>query len=396
RKIPAEWIDQIEAVIFMVDASESPNSLDRECLDSIRKLNRPFLVVANKADRRSFAENLNDYAKMTGKSPIEVSVEKKEGLKDLEEIVLSTLLPLAHKDESKTAQKAADLKILILGRPNSGKSSLINRLAGTKISMVSEIPGTTRDSIECRKKIKNKEWEFVDSAGVRKKAKIYGKHSDPVEIFSSLKAMEELKRCDLCILLIEPHARALMATQDKKLLRLVRESLVPTLLAVNKWDLMKEDWKDGAYRSELRRDLGEMYFLPSICISAKTGYHIKHLLDELIQMEARRKKIPTSQLNKWLEKIQRLKQPRVAKRGIQAKGLRTPNQYLKYNYMVQTGESPMSFQIFCNAPQSVPKDEKRFIENSMRESFDLGGLPLSINFRAKSKGKTFSIRSKSR
>lgn len=383
--LPVEWRSQIDFIVFVVDGSEEPSALDRDCLQQVRKLNIPFCVLANKSDKKSFSDNRHLYQEFVGREPLEISAETKEGLRDFEEFIAEQSKSFNRKQHKKVEY---DRRILVLGRPNAGKSSLINRLAGTKISYVSETPGTTRDVVEVLKKIGGTKFLFVDSAGVRKKSRIY-KKEDPVEIFSASKALAELERADLCILLMEPHARAKIQTQDKKLLKLVRESGVPCVVGVNKWDSIRDQWKEGAYKRQMALDMGEMSYLPIRCVSAKTGLNVKRLLDAVLELDSKIRKYPTSQLNKWLQEVQQIKAPRIAKKGIKAAKIRTATQYLKYSYMVQIKERPMEFSIFCNAPHLIPKDEGKRLHNEIRKAFELDGIPIKIHFRRKNAPRAF-------
>lgn len=379
-EIPKEWIPQIELFLFMVDGSSPLTSIDFECLKQLRRWAKPFLVIANKSDKRSFESQSSEVFKLS-QTPIFVSVETKRGIQDISEATLEIL------DKPEVTAKAAvkqksDFRILILGRPNSGKSSLLNRIMGTKISYVSDVAGTTRDLVEAQKTLFNKKWTFIDSAGVRKKSKIY-KDENPIEIFSSIKALQELKKSDACILLTEPHPKALVHTQDKKLLRMIRESQIPSLFVVNKWDTMKSQWKERAYKDDLRYDLAEMAHLPIVLASAKTGFHVAKIFENIWDLIKRQRKISTSKLNQFLQEIQKNRDPRIARKGTKIGKRRTQTQFLKYFYLVQIAERPMKFQIFCNAPHLVPKDEKRFLENQLRKHFLLEGLPLEMSFRRK-------------
>lgn len=382
-RLPKEWLPQIHLFLFVVDASEPLTSIDRECFFHLKKLQKPFFVLANKSDRKSFSQHSAEVYELGVDDFISISVERSQGIEELKTRVCEWWKSRSIRQKKLLKADRVDHRVLILGRPNSGKSSLLNRISGTQMAFVSDVPGTTRDLVEARKNIDGEVWEFVDTAGVRKKARIY-KSQNPVEIFSTTKALQELKRSDACILLTEPHPKALVHTQDKKLLRLVRESEVPCVFVVNKWDLMRDRWTEAAYRRELKWSLQEMSHLPIVLISAKTGFRVQKLISTLKDIFERYRKIPTSQLNRWLQSLQSQRDPRIAKKGQRTRYGKTQTRYLKYLYMVQTKEKPMSFQIFCNAPHLIPKDEKKFLENRLRESFDLDGLPIQLSFRKRS------------
>lgn len=382
KRLPKEWLPQIELFLFVVDGSMELTPEDYSCAEQLRKFGIPFITVINKSDKKAYDEFHFQAFNFSKKDPVLLSAETKQGTDSLIESVQEILKNRGRVRKAPLHSVKSDFRVLILGRPNAGKSSLINRLAGTEVSIVSETPGTTRDIVEIQRKAFGKTWEFLDTAGVRKKARIYDKN-DPVEIFSATKALQAVEQCDFVIFLMEPHQKGMMHTQDKKLLKILKESCKPAILAVNKWDEARENWKESSYRKQLAYDLGEFNFLPIVFVSAKTGYHIKALMEELKKLSQKVKKYPTSALNKFLQDLNETRSPRIVRPGIKSKGLRTATQYLKFNYMVQISDSPMSFQIFCNAPHLVPKDEKKYLENKLREAFELWGVPLQLIFRKK-------------
>lgn len=383
--VRSEWWKEIEMIIFMIDGSEPLTKVDKDLLQMLRKKDIPFVVVANKADKKAFAEFSSEVQSLIKQEPLNLSVEKKQGLELLESYIRS-LKARTRKATKKTKIKAkSDYRVLILGRPNVGKSSLLNQLSGKNVSLVSEVAGTTRDVVEIQRKVEGLTWEVVDTAGVRKKSKIYGRGEDPIEIFSAQKALQEIKLADFCIFLVEANHRANLHTQDKKLLRLLKEELCPGVVVVNKWDVFRKEFEFKSYKRRLAHELGEYSHFPTLSISARTGFNTKRIWAALIELANSRKPISTAKLNKWLSDLQKQRSPRIAKPGIKRKGLRTATQYLKYNYMNQISEKPMRFVIFTNAPQLVPKDEKRYLENSLREHFKLYGVPVELIFRRKNK-----------
>lgn len=374
---------QIDLILFVIDGSTSLNAEDLDCLQSIRKADRPIFVVINKADKKSFKEHRDEIYKHFKKNIYEISAETGAGVSELIEAVTERAPESVPQEEEKNAAGNETKEILILGRPNVGKSSLINRLANQEISFVSDMAGTTRDLLSHTISHRGKKWNFVDSAGVRKKSNVYGRKADPIEIFSIEKALKSLKTCDACIFLVEAQPDGRLHTQDKKLLRLVRNGLVPTILVVNKWDLVRKKFSEKDYRSELRYELADLDFMPILFISALTNFHIPKVFQVLEELLERVKLIPTSKLNRWLHKVLETKPPRVAKRGITSDHMRTRTQYLHIQYSVHSNLKPMTFQFFCNAPHAVAEDDKRFLTKRLREDFHLSGLPLKTIFRRK-------------
>lgn len=381
KTLPSEWRERIDAFVFVVDGSEPLTNDDHECLNQLRRLNRPFVICVNKSDKKTFQIHSHEIHSFVKAPAISVSVEKKIGLESLADELIH-LLPNA-TDASNTVTPTSRLDVVILGRPNAGKSSLLNQLAGESRAAVSAEAGTTRDVLEHVITDRGIEWHFIDTAGIRKKAKIYGRNADPLEIFSIEKALGALEKADLAVMLVEANKEGRLTTQDKKLLNLIRETLTPTLLVVNKWDLYRKDWDEKKYRSELRSHLDDLNFLPILFISAKTGFHLGRLTLALKQINARRIRIPTPKLNRWLQQTMKSRPPRVAKKGRTNRLTRTQTQYVNLPFMVQISERPMTFQVFANAPQAIAEEDKRFLTKSLRAEFHLEGIPLKFVYRKK-------------
>jgi len=385
--MPQDLRDQIDFALLVVDGSAELTAEDRECVSDARRLNCPLVIVANKADKRTFEDHKDEILKFFKLPLVEVSAETKVGLNEIEEALEDLVRKHPDRAERCRAQSPSDSKkehkILILGRPNVGKSSLMNVLSGQTISLVADQAGTTRDVVSHSIERKSIRWTFLDTAGIRKKPKIYGRDADPIEIFSAEKALQEIKKADQVILVMEPAPYADARSQDKKLLSLIRQELKPTLIIVNKWDLARREWTEKDYRIHLKDFLGDLSHLPVLFVSAKTGFHVPKIFQILEEMAAQFKPIPTSRLNSWLKKTLLLKPPRVARRGQNLKTGRTPTQYLSIQYMVQTKVRPMTFLFFCNAPQAVADDDRRFLENQLRKTFSLVGFPVQLNFRKK-------------
>ncbi len=376
QNLDKERISSIDLILMVVDGSEPLTSDDYECLSAIRRMNRPLALVINKADKKQFKVHAQEILKNFSGPLIEISAEQGRGISELDQAT-HDILKLEAESESQLAEKSLE-RVLILGRPNVGKSSLLNVLAGETISFVSDQAGTTRDLLE----VPLHNWLFVDSAGVRKKSKIYATNH-AVEIFSTQKALKSLRDADACLFVVEAQKDGGLGTQDKKLLKLVRQALVPTIVVVNKFDIVRRDIKEKDYREELRYELPELAQTPILFVSAKTGFHVTKVFQLLTELKARMTKIPTSKLNQWLKTTLEKRPPRVAKRGKTEGKLRTATQYIQMKYAVHVSVKPMTFQIFCNAPQAIAEEDKRFLTSRLREDFQLTGLPLRLIFRRK-------------
>ncbi|TVQ78427.1 MAG: ribosome biogenesis GTPase Der [Bradymonadales bacterium] len=386
KKFPQAWTKKINLYLWIVDGSEAFSARDELIRDFLRKQEKPVLVWLNKSDKREFNEEISQHlAKISGFEWLEGAAETGRGLGELKDNLIQRI-----RREGKTPKKtkaSADTtdsanRVFILGRPNVGKSSLINRLSGQRVSEVADQPGTTRDSVEQRIRFEGQNWVFVDTAGIRKKPKIY-KTEDPLEIFSSQLVLKQMNRADLVLLLVEAHTAARLSTQDRKLFQLLQKASRPTLIVVNKWDLIRDTRNAKAYRRELLDSMGLSDHYRVVFVSARTGFGIKNLERVCRALVESRRRITTPELNRWLKNIQAKRSPRMIRKGMKKTGGKTQNRYLRFNYMLQTSERPMRFQIFTNAPSAVPKDEKKYLENRLREDFDLGPLPIQLLFRAK-------------
>lgn len=370
-----DWKSRVQAILFVVDGSTPLTGEDQEVFSKARTLQKPIILILNKRDKKSFEANHLDYYELSADAVISLSAETKDGLGELEDYVKTHF--------TSETSSSRPIRTLIFGRPNVGKSSLMNRLAGTHISKVEERAGTTRDLLSREIASQETRWELVDTAGVRKKASIY-KREDLIEIFSAKKAIAELKRAEVVLLMVEATPTGQLHTQDRKLLRMVRDMRSPCLVLVNKWDQVRAKWRrEESYRRALREELKEMGHLPILLISAKTGWGTKHIFPELKRILDRRKKISTPKLNKWLQSIFETRSPRIARAGSKEGKKKTQTQYLKFLYLTQESDRPMNFLMFCNAPRLVPPDEKRFLESKLREDFKLHGLSVLIKYRKK-------------
>lgn len=382
KNVDPNMIKEIELIIVVVDGSEPLTSEDREGFKTLRKLQKPMIVALNKCDKRTFETYSHEIFEEFQGKVFNISAEKNIGLTDLEDHCIELIQPKTPEIEEPLPENAK--RVLVLGRPNVGKSSLMNQLAGRTVALVSNIAGTTRDTVEFRVKRFGLTFAFKDSAGVRKKGNIYGRKADPVEIFSTQMALNEIDRSDFVIFVIEANQGTILNAQDKKLLHLIRASLIPTVVLVNKWDLFKKEKTEKEYRDELKYLLGDLNFLPILFVSAKTGFHIDKIYQLLRDMGRHLKRYSTSKVNEWLQDTLKLKAPRVAKKGVEKlHGGKTQTQYLNMTYALQTGTRPMTFQIFCNAPHAVADEDKKFLERRLRDHFQLQGIPVKLVFRKK-------------
>ncbi len=258
------------------------------------------------------------------------------------------------------------MKVAILGRPNVGKSSIVNFLAGKARQIVTDIPGTTRDAIDLKIKTDGKEYILIDTAGLRRRSKI----KENLEFFMSLRTVKALERADVAALLIEGHTG--LVKQDIQIIEEIARFKKPMVICVNKWDLVdKDDSTADRFRAEFREKLPTLSYMPLLFMSAISGKRVKTVFERLEYVYAEYiKRIQTSVLNEFLVEAVNKRHP-AAVRG----------KYMKLFYMTQAETAPPRFIIFSNYPKFIKEEYKRYLENRLREKFGFEGVPLTINFK---------------
>ena len=360
-------MDEADVVLFLMDGKEGLTPSDKEIADILRKLNKPVFYIVNKIDGpRHEGKALEFYG--LGVEPLySISAEHGYGVNGLMEEVLKALPSLAKEKWDKNITKVA-----VVGRPNVGKSSLINRLLGYKRVLVDEAPGTTRDAIDTLFERDGKRYVLIDTAGIRRKSRI----SLRLEKFSIVEALRTIDRADVALLLLD--SKEGVTDQDARIGGLIHEKGRGCILVVNKWDLVEKNSQTMVhYEREVRESLKYLSYAPILFISALTGQRVRRVLDIVDHVsEQSKKRIPTSSLNKyfgnWIEKF-----PPPLYKG----------RSVKLNYITQVSTSPPTFVIYTNFPEGVHFSYERYIVNQMRETFSFEGVPVRFWFRKKGKGK---------
>jgi len=360
-------MDEADVVLFLMDGKEGLTPSDKEIADILRKLNKPVFYIVNKIDGpRHEGKALEFYG--LGVEPLySISAEHGYGVNGLMEEVLKALPSLAKEKWDKNITKVA-----VVGRPNVGKSSLINRLLGYKRVLVDEAPGTTRDAIDTLFERDGKRYVLIDTAGIRRKSRI----SLRLEKFSIVEALRTIDRADVALLLLD--SKEGVTDQDARIGGLIHEKGRGCILVVNKWDLVEKDSQTMVhYERDVRESLKYLSYAPILFISALTGQRVRRVLDVVDHVsEQSKKRIPTSSLNKyfgnWIEKF-----PPPLYKG----------RSVKLNYITQVSTSPPTFVIYTNFPEGVHFSYERYIVNQMRETFSFEGVPVRFWFRKKGKGK---------
>lgn len=354
---------EASVIVFVVDGIVGVTDEDEEVARVVRKAKKPTILVVNKMDDPSDEVANWQYYSLGVGEPRPISAGHGYGTGDLlDEIVAS--LPA---EEGGEAEDEDMLSIAIIGRPNVGKSSLTNRLSRKSRSIVSDVSGTTRDSIDTTITFKGEKIKLVDTAGMRKRTQV---HED-VEYYSLVRGMQAMERADVCLLVVD--ASVGVTEQDQKLAAMAIERGCGLVLCLNKWDLIDTDAKRDKVVQSLDARMAFATWAPFVNISALTGRACDKVL-ELAQKAAaaRASQARTSELNRVLEQI------RESGHTVSYKGRR-----LKINYATQTGSKPPVYSFFCNAPDLVDDNFERFMENRLREAFDLEGTPIRLKFRRK-------------
>jgi len=357
-------IDESDAILFVVDSREGISPLDEDVADLLRKSKKPVYLVANKVDSPHMGDQAGEFYALGLGDIYPLSSINGSGTGELLDDVVKIF------KEKTDAEDAIELpKIAVVGRPNVGKSSLVNTLLGDERNIVTPIAGTTRDSIYTQYKAFGHDLVLVDTAGLRKKGKVY----ENIEFYSTLRAIRSIEKSDVCIVMID--AQTGMEHQDIKIFHQAEKNKKGVVIVVNKWDLVdKETNTHLKITEQIQKKIAPFNDVPIIFTSVKEKQRIFKVLEVAMQVyERRSQQIPTSKLNDILLPIIEQNPPPMASRG----------RYIKIKYITQIKNPTPQFAFFCNLPHDVKESYRRFLENKMRELFDFQGVPLTIYFREK-------------
>ena len=362
-----------DAVVFLFDGKGGLNPMDRVAVDALRKAGKPVFFAVNKLDSRRRAENLFEFYALGIEPLYSISAEHGLGISELfDDVMQSVGPPLADTSNEETGESGPEvesvepLRVAVVGRPNVGKSTLVNRLLGFERSVVDATPGTTRDSLDTPFELLGESCILVDTAGIRRKARI----DDRIERFSVSQSLRAVERGDLIIHLIDgPEG---VTDQDAQILSYAVQRRKALLLAVNKWDLMSKDRKDIAlYRKEVDYRLSFLDFAPLTFIAAATGFGLRKMLATGARVvRAYRRKVPTSQLNQALQRI-------VTAHTVPLFRGRP----VRFYYGTQTGTQPPTFTLFVNKEHAIPASYQKYLTGQLRENLGLEHAPIKLVFR---------------
>ncbi|HUQ79553.1 MAG TPA: ribosome biogenesis GTPase Der [Gemmatimonadaceae bacterium] len=358
RKQVDQAIAEADLLLLVVDAKAGVHPMDSRVVDMLREAQKPWLLVANKADDPR-STDFYEFYRLGAGDPIPVSAANGKNSGDLLDAVVERM-PAAPPEEQDA------LRVAVVGRPNVGKSSFVNRLLGETRLVVSDVAGTTRDAIDTPMRYHDRTIVFVDTAGLRRQSRV----DDGIEFYSSLRTRRAIERADICLLMID--AVEGLQNQDLKIANLAWEAGRGLIVIVNKWDLKEKGDKTSAH---FERDAAErvpfLAFVPFIFTSAKTGQRVSKVLDQIVEVDAERsKRITTSQVNTTLEALVSRRQPP------QAAG-----REIKLMYATQVETAPPTIAVFGNHPELLAEHYVRYLHNGFREAWGFTGNPLRIVLR---------------
>ena len=363
-------IDDADAILFVTDGQSGVLPEDESIARTLRRTDKPIALLVNKVDVPGHAPRVAEFHALGFARTRGISAEHGTGAWDaLEEVVAA--LPRA---DAAPARAPEGIRIAVVGRPNVGKSSLVNRLCGEERVVVSDVPGTTRDAVDVRLERAGRHYTIVDTAGLRRA----GRRDREAEAGSALMTVRALERADVALVLVD--ASEGFTDQDARVAALARERGRAVAVLANKWDLVPGDRAD-AVADRIAHGLRFMADAPVLRTSAKTGAGVGRIYERVERLHAAaQRKIGTAELNRWLQATVRRHEPAMGQRGSR----RRP---LKFFYATQTATRPPTFVLFCTEPDAVQPAYRRFLENQLRESFDLAGTPVRLRLRPRSEPK---------
>jgi len=378
-------IEEADVIIFMVDAQAGITAADDEVADLLRRTQKPVILTANKSDNTKLRQDVVEFYSLGIGEPITISSTHGTGTGDLLDLIVDALPPEQEGSEDEEEEEVT--RIAIVGRPNVGKSSVLNAILGFQRSIVSDVPGTTRDAIDIEFEYKDKKLILIDTAGIRRRGRV----GPGVEKYSVLRSSRAIDRCDVALLLID--ASEGLAAQDTHIAGEIQEKTKGVVVIVNKWDLaqvQRREEREGIfpnpddeiesaerYRKIIAEGLKFIPYAPIVFASAKTGYHVQSLLDAVLNIaEMRYLRVPTSRLNEVVQEAVRRHNPTVFKGKV-----------MKIYYATQTQVNPPTFVFFVNDPQALHFSYERYLENQLRYAFSFRGTGIRLQFRARSRSE---------
>ena len=355
-------LEDADVILFVVDVTTGITDTDQAIANVLRRADTPVMVVANKADNQEREWAASEFYQLGLGDVHSVSSTNRRGIDDMMRVLVEAL------PGTEEAADADRVRISLVGKPNVGKSSLVNATLGFDRAIVTEKPGTTRDTVQSLVQYEDRELMLVDTAGMRKRSKTEG-----VEFYANVRSERAIKAGDVCVLVLD--ATEELHKQDLNVLNEVNTHKKGMVIAVNKWDLVP---KDGGtmkqYTKYLKQYLGRLDHAPIVYVSAVTKQRVYELLDKALAVaEEREKRVQTSALNDAVQAAMQEKRPPTTSSGA----------FVNINYVTQVREAPPVFAFFANHPEGIRTDYKRYLEGKLREAFGFEGVPLTLVFKEK-------------
>ncbi|MEW5989666.1 MAG: ribosome biogenesis GTPase Der [Chloroflexota bacterium] len=359
-------IEDADVIVQLVDGQTGITAADQEVAAILRRTQKPVLVAANKLESTKLWDTAYEFYELALGEVFPISALHGTGVGDLLDALVEALPAAAESAEDDS------IKVAILGRPNVGKSTLLNKLLGQERAIVSPIPGTTRDALDTPLTWDGQRFTLIDTAGIRRRGKI----ETGVEHYSVLRAIKALRRADVALLLID--AVEGITSQDAHVAGMLIEEMASVVVLVNKWDAIEKDtYTINQYTEKVREDLKFMPYVPLLFISAQTGQRVQQILPTVRQLyEARHQRIPTAALNRFMREAVVAHDP--------------PHQHgvrVKFLYATQAAVAPPTIVFFVSKPEWVHFSYRRYLENRLRETFPFPGAPIRLVFRGRDEGR---------
>jgi len=356
-------LEEADGILFLMDGREGLNPLDIEIAQYLRKIAKPVFYVVNKIDGERLEDQVPDFYRL-GVAPIySISAAHGRGVSDLIADVMKGLPSIPDPAEGDSTEA---IRVALVGRPNVGKSSLLNRLIGRPRMIVDDAPGTTRDAIDTFFSYEGKNYIFIDTAGIRRKTKV----SARLEKYTMIQALKSIERCQVAIIVLDGFQG--LTEQDVRIAEFAEERGRCMLFAVNKWDLVQKDGQTSQrYVQRIHEEAKTLSYVPILFISARTGQRVKKIFPAIQQVIAEtHKRVATAELNEWLQAILSRRPPP-----------HYQNRAVKIYYATQVSVGPPTFVFFTNQPQGVDPAYQRYLTHQLRDRWGFEGTPLRLFFR---------------
>jgi len=359
-------IEEADLIVFVADCKNGVTDYDQQIAQMLFPVQDKVIFAVNKVDNEKEELEIFEFMNLGYGEPIGISALGGRNFSELQDQIVNKLPNL---DEMKEQFKEDAIKIAVVGKPNVGKSSLVNKIIGQNAVIVTDIPGTTRDSVHLNFKYKDYDLTIIDTAGLRRKSRVkFG-----VEYFSNLRSLRSIDDADIVVVLLD--AQEEISVQDKRIIEYAQSQFKAIILVVNKWDVVEKDHKTAKkYEEEIRYNVNYASYAPLIFISAKSGQRVTKLLDLILYVnEQKKKRIPTHEMNTFLQKIVAQNPP-----------THTSRKRVKFYFASQVDTNPPLFLFVMNNATLITENYKRYIQNQIRDEFGFDGITIKLKFKDKS------------